>query len=98
MPWPVLHFGGNGHASARLRAARGALARSGLELVDVPSPGFEGRPGSRSIEDFLSSLAGSCRGLPGRPAGAYASGIGALLALGLRARILEEARAAAAWE
>ena len=85
MPRRVLHFGGNGHASARLDRAREAIrARCpGLELVDVPYPGFEGRPRAGSLGAFLDRLAESCRD---RPDAAYASGIGALLALGLRAR------------
>src|SRR3954454_19019139 len=87
MPRTVLHFGGNGHASTRLIGAREAMARRcpGLELVDVPYPGFEGRARAGSLEDFLGALSRSCRSLPGPPTAAYASGIGALLALGLRA-------------
>ncbi len=84
----VLHFGGNGHASCRLDQARQALCRSPhpLELVDVPYPGFEGRPASASFDDFLQHLAGFVRGLAVEPIGGYASGIGALIALGLRGR------------
>ena len=84
----VLHFGGNGHASCRLDRARGALARrcEALELVDVPYPGFEGRPGVGTFDDFLQHLAGFVRDLSDRPVGGHASGIGALIALGLRGR------------
>ncbi len=84
----VLHLGGNGHASCRLDRARAALGRRcpALELVDVPYPGFEGRPGVGSFDDFLQHLTGFVRDLPDRPVGGYASGIGALIALGLRAR------------
>ncbi len=88
MPRNILHFGGNGHASIRLGPAREAMARRcpGLELADVAYPGFEGRPGSASRVAFFDALARSIREVPGPPAGAVASGIGALIALGLRAR------------
>ena len=84
----VLHFGGNGHASARLDRARVALAARcpGIELVDLAYPGFEGRPRAGSLDEFLDALAAQVRGLPGPPVGAFASGIGALIALGLRTR------------
>ncbi|MCA1686479.1 MAG: alpha/beta hydrolase [Planctomycetia bacterium] len=82
----VLHFGGNGHASSRLVAARGALADvpGAPTLVDVPYPGFEGRPGAATRDEFLDNLAYFCR--DHRAVAGYASGIGALIALGLRAR------------
>jgi hypothetical protein len=88
MSRPLLHFGGNGHCSSRLDLARLALARrcDRLELVDVPYPGFEGRPGPASFEEFLDDISGFVRGLQIAPVGGYASGIGALIALGLRAR------------
>ncbi len=84
----VLHFGGNGHASIRLDRARFALAARcpRLALVDLAYPGFEGRPRARSLDEFLDALAGQIRGLPEPPVGAFASGIGALIALGLRGR------------
>lgn len=83
----VLHFGGNGHASARLDGARRALAcRPGAPaLDDVPYPGFEGRLPSPTLDAFLDAAAGFCRARPGAVLG-YASGVGALIALGLRAR------------
>jgi pimeloyl-ACP methyl ester carboxylesterase len=84
---PVLHLGGNGHAAVRLERARAALERSGgPDLIDVRYPGFEGRPGAGSIDEFLASVAESCRPPGPRPIGAIASGIGALIALSLRAR------------
>jgi pimeloyl-ACP methyl ester carboxylesterase len=84
----ILHLGGNGHASVRLEPARRALGRvwPDVELVDVPYPGFEGRPGVASWEGFLDDLARSIRSLEVQPLAAYASGVGALVALGLRAR------------
>ncbi len=88
MTRPVLHLGGNGHASARLDRARVALAARCplIELVDLAYPGFEGRPGAGSLGAFLDALAGQVRALPAPPVGAFGSGIGALIALGLRAR------------
>lgn len=84
----MLHFGGNGHAAVRLEAVRAALAsRPGSpELVDVPYPGFEGRPRAPTLEAFLDNLEATCRAQPRAPAAAVASGIGALVALCLRAR------------
>jgi pimeloyl-ACP methyl ester carboxylesterase len=87
MPSTVLHLGGNGHALVRLDRAKAALERRcGLALVDVPYPGFEGRPGSPSFGAFLDDLAGFLRRLPEPPIAGYASGIGGLIALALRAR------------
>lgn len=88
LPRTVLHFGGNGHASARLDRAREALARrtGAPALADVPYPGFEGRPSSPSLDAFLDSAAGSCRAFQTSAVAGYASGIGALVALSLRAR------------
>jgi pimeloyl-ACP methyl ester carboxylesterase len=82
----VFHFGGNGHCAWRLDAARRALAeRPGAPvLIDVPYPGFERRPSASSRGAFLEALAEFCEEV-GADA-AYASGIGALVALGLRAR------------
>ena len=82
---PVLHLGGNGHAAVRLDRARAALERSGgPTLVDVPYPGFEGRPPARSLDEFLAAVGGFSR--ESRPIGVIASGIGSLIALSLRAR------------
>jgi hypothetical protein len=52
----------------------------------VPYPGFEGRPVPASFEEFLDDVSGFVRGLPIAPVGGFASGIGALIAQGLRAR------------
>jgi pimeloyl-ACP methyl ester carboxylesterase len=74
-------MGGNGHCAARLAPARGFAAD--LELADVRYPGFEGRPRARDLEEFLDDVA---RMLLPPPALVYATGIGGLLALALRAR------------
>jgi pimeloyl-ACP methyl ester carboxylesterase len=84
----VLHLGGNGHASVRLDRARAALARRcrSVGLVDLPYPGFEGRPRAKSLDAFLDAVAESCRDRQPAAVAAVASGIGALIAIGLRAR------------
>lgn len=82
----VLFFGGNGHAAWRLERVRAVLeGRPGAPaLVDVPYPGFEGRPRAPSLDDFLTALNTFCRGAdPGSTV--MATGIGALIALSLRA-------------
>lgn len=98
----MIFLGGNGHAAARLDPARRALAEiAGSEahlpftIFDVPYPGFEGRPRVGSLDEFLAAVAASIRahqaGARGEGEGAgpslvYATGIGGLLALCLRAR------------
>jgi hypothetical protein len=74
------------HASARLDLARAALAKrpGAPALVDVPYPGFEGRRRASTRDEFLDDLAAFCRGHTA--VAAYASGVGALIALALRAR------------
>jgi hypothetical protein len=86
----LVYLGGNGHATARLDGARAAIVASGapIEIADVPYPGFEDRPRAPSFEAFLdaiSGLIGERIAAAGRPL-VYASGIGGLLALCLRAR------------
>src|SRR5262245_57674104 len=83
----VLFLGGNGHCAARLGPAREALARTGnpFELIDVPYPGFEGRPRERALESFLDRI-GEFTNLHANEAMVYATGIGGLIALALRAR------------
>jgi pimeloyl-ACP methyl ester carboxylesterase len=78
----VCFLGGNGHCAARLAAARRYLA--GIDLDEVPYPGFEGRPRAESLGEFLDAVSHELR-TPG-PAMVYATGIGGLLALCLRAR------------
>ena len=79
-PARVLFFGGNGHCTARLAAARRFLPES-LALDEVLYPGFEDRPRAASLEDFLGRITDAHR-----PSLVYATGIGGLLALCLRAR------------
>jgi pimeloyl-ACP methyl ester carboxylesterase len=85
----VLFLGGNGHCAARLGPARDALAAVGnsFELIDVPMPGFEGRPRTAAFEEFLTQLAGTmaAEAVAGRAVLVYGTGIGGLLALCLRA-------------
>jgi len=85
----VVFLGGNGHCAARLAAARAVLEPAGTTLVDIPYPGFEGRPRAADLDGFLDALAGPWAALGRESAdGAvvYATGIGGLLALALRAR------------
>lgn len=95
----VIFLGGNGHATARLDPARRVLAGLAgpgapppFTLVDVPYPGFEDRPRARNLDAFLAAIAESIRSqIDGEDEGAgrvlvYATGIGGLLALCLRAR------------
>jgi pimeloyl-ACP methyl ester carboxylesterase len=85
----VLFFGGNGHCAARLAPARAQAAKNGtFELVDVEYPGFEGRSRPHDLAAFLDGVAIEVdRVGAGRPiTRAYATGIGALIALELRAR------------
>ena len=94
----VLFFGGNGHAAARLDGARRPLAASdppAFELTSVPYPGFEGRPRAPSFDAFLDEVAAACQPHLGGGATSagdrpctlvYATGVGGLLVLSLRAR------------
>lgn len=86
----VVFLGGNGHTSARLARAHRALADAGrpFDLVEVPYPGFDGRPRAADLEGFLSTVAGWLAE-PLRspdPTLLYGTGIGGLLALAVRAR------------
>lgn len=78
----MLFLGGNGHCAGRLGGARAAALRRGLIIDEAPYPGFEGRPRAGTLEAFLDEIAASDSGAPL----VYATGIGGLLALGLRAR------------
>ena len=82
----VLFLGGNGHCEARLDPARASLKARGsdLELVDAHYPGFEGRARASSLDAFLDSIAE--RFERERPDTVYATGIGGLFLLALRAR------------
>jgi pimeloyl-ACP methyl ester carboxylesterase len=81
-PGRVFFFGGNGHCAARLQAARAAAAACGLTIDEAPYPGFEGRPRARDLDAFLEAIPDVHE--PG--ALVYATGIGGLIALCLRAR------------
>ena len=74
----VIFLGGNGHCAARLAGVQG------IEIYDVPYPGFEGRPRARSLDAFLDSVSGHLQSVSAPLV--YATGIGGLLALCLRAR------------
>jgi len=81
-PGRVCFLGGNGHCAARLAAAREFFA--GIDLVEIPYAGFEGRPRAASFEEFLDAVSADLRA--SAPALVYALGIGGLLALCLRAK------------
>ena len=87
----VVFFGGNGHAGARLAPARAVLDGMGsdapFEIIDIPYPGFEGRPSAAGREAFLDACAGVASRLAARDdVLVYATGIGALFAVALRAQ------------
>jgi len=75
----IFLLGGNGHCGARLDAARAVAT---FEIKDVRYPGFEGREPARNLEAFLDAIAPQIEG----DGTVYATGIGGLLALCLRAR------------
>ena len=83
-----MFFGGNGHCAARLAPARAVLPSDGIELTEVRYPGFEGRPRAADLDAFLGFLSDDVAAADTGPRGrlVYATGIGALIALGLRAR------------
>jgi hypothetical protein len=88
----VLFFGGNGHAAARLAPARAVLDGMGkgapFEIVEIPYPGFEGRPSASDREAFLDACAGAASRWAARAdVLVYATGIGALFAVALRAQL-----------
>jgi pimeloyl-ACP methyl ester carboxylesterase len=78
----VLFLGGNGHCAARLDAARTAASARGIVIDEVPYPGFEARDRVPSLDAFLDAIAA----VTSDASLVYATGIGGLLALGLRAR------------
>jgi pimeloyl-ACP methyl ester carboxylesterase len=87
-PIRIVFLGGNGHCAERLAAGRKALAGEGLELADVPYPGFEGRARAPDLDAFLRSVSAQLAAQPprGQVSLVYATGIGGLIALCLRAR------------
>jgi pimeloyl-ACP methyl ester carboxylesterase len=82
----VLFLGGNGHCSARLAPARPALAAAQVDLVELLYPGFDGRPRANDLEAFLQGVSEQAKTAVGNGAVVYATGIGGLIALCLRAR------------
>lgn len=82
-PCRVAFLGGNGHCAARLEPARRSLPPE-IALIDIPYPGFEGRPRAGGFEDFLDAAGMHLRQTA--PDLVYGTGIGGLLALCLRAR------------
>ena len=78
----VAFLGGNGHCAARVAVAGEALARRGIRLDDAAYPGFDGRPAAPDFEAFLEAIRAGVSDAPL----VYATGIGGLLALCLRAR------------
>lgn len=85
----VLFFGGNGHAAARLDAVQRVLAAAPtppFELASVPYPGFEGRPRVPDFDAFLDATAAAVTALRAPRTVLYATGVGGLLVLCLRAR------------
>jgi pimeloyl-ACP methyl ester carboxylesterase len=84
----VVFLGGNGHCAARLLPARRHLEATGaaFDLLDVEYPGFEGRPAAPSFEAFLDKVSARMTTLDDGNCLFYATGIGGLLALSLRAR------------
>lgn len=84
----IVFLGGNGHCAARVAAARTVLAGQAIDLVDARYPGFEGRPRAAGLEPFLRSTAEAIVSdtAAGGASLVYATGIGGLIALCLRAR------------
>lgn len=79
----VAFLGGNGHCVARLEPARRSLPAE-ITLIDIPYPGFEGRPRAGGFEEFLAAAGSHLR--TAAPDLVYGTGIGGLLALCLRAQ------------
>src|SRR5262245_21889464 len=82
----VVFLGGNGHCSARLDPARPALAATGVDLVEIAYPGFEGRPRANHLEVFLDAVSAQAGAATKDGGLVYGTGIGGPIALGLRAR------------
>jgi pimeloyl-ACP methyl ester carboxylesterase len=83
-----MFLGGNGHCAERLALARPALVDAHVSLAEVRYPGFEGRPRAKDLDAFLHAVSDETAA-PAAGKGpdlAYATGIGALIALALRAR------------
>lgn len=83
-----MFLGGLGHALCRLAPARTAARSFGFDVKEVLYPGFEGRPSSASIDEFLDAveLQVEIYRLSHKRRVIYATGFGSLVALALRAR------------
>jgi pimeloyl-ACP methyl ester carboxylesterase len=80
----VAFLGGNGHGAVRLTACRRHLP-AGTALAEVLYPGFAGGgPAPASFDAFLEAVGRDAEALA--PDLVYATGIGGLVALALRAR------------
>lgn len=84
----VVFLGGNGHSASRLSLAIPALSgvpeNLTFHLVSIAYPGFESAPRSVSLDDFLATLSREITSHA--PSLLYATGIGGLIGLCLRAR------------
>jgi hypothetical protein len=83
-----LFLGGLGHALCRLAPARTAARSFGFDVKEVLYPGFEGRPASASIDEFLEAVEQQVDiyRLSHKRKLIHATGFGSLVALALRAR------------
>src|SRR5262245_35563667 len=52
VPRRVAFLGGNGHCASRLEPARRSLPPE-IALIDIPYPGFEGRPRAGGFPELL---------------------------------------------
>ncbi len=83
-----LVLGDMGHALCRLSRARATCRPLGFDIKEVLYPGFEGRPRASSLDGFFEAVelqVDIYRMSHSRPL-VYATGFGALVLLGLRAR------------
>ena len=83
-----LFLGGMGHSLARLSRARATSRSEGFDIKEVLYPGFEGRPAAESLDAFFGAveLQVDIYRLSHKHPRIYATGFGALVLLGLRAR------------
>jgi len=83
-----LFLGGLGHALCRLAPARMAARIFGFDVKEVLYPGFEGRPPTADMEQFIDSVDAQVEiyRLSHKPRLIAATGFGTLILLALRAR------------
>ncbi|MFT7077369.1 MAG: hypothetical protein ACJA0P_003392 [Planctomycetota bacterium] len=81
-------MGGMGHSLARLSRARATSRSEGFDIKEVLYPGFEGRAPAESLDAFFEAveLQVNIYRLSHKHPRVYATGFGALVLLGLRAR------------